>query len=265
MHYIIQNAIRFDPADYTLEQTHEPHTVVTLTVTMSRLLLFLVEKHGENVTKDDILSQVWEAHGLRASTNSLNKYISDLRQMFRALGLEDEIIATIPRVGFSISGAIVISTVSRMESEIVPIVSATPLEERRDGLRTYQYVFLFIVVLFLSGLLFYIFHPKDSDEDIYTTTQKSYPVGMIDTCPVVSLKPVADNLKARSIEITKHILAMRGRSCGNEIQYYIYFSEDVIYHQRGRVFLADCAMKDPKMGLITSCINFYGADYDTND
>lgn len=261
MHYIIHKTIRYNSHEHTLEQTDGPHMVVTLTITMSRLLLFLIEKHGKNVTKDDILSQVWEAHGLRSSTNSLNKYISDLRQMFRTLGLDDEVIVTIPRVGFSISSAIIISTVNNTEPESDSTVAENPLEERRGGLLIYRYVLLFIVLLLLSGMLFYIFNSTGND-DIYTVVQKTYPVGMIDTCPVISLKPVAENIKSRSIEITRHILDMRGRSCGAGIQYYIFYSEDVIYHQRGRVFLADCPMRDRKVGRLASCVNFYGVDYE---
>jgi len=265
VHYIIHKAIRYNSHEHTLEQTDGPHMVVNLTITMSRLLLFLIEKHGENVTKDDILSQVWEAHGLRSSTNSLNKYISDLRQMFRTLDLDDEVIVTIPRVGFSISSSIIISTVNNTEPESDSTVIENLLKERSDGLLISRYVLLFIVLLFLSGMLFYIFNSKDNSsnhDDVYTVVQETYPVGMIDTCPVVSLKPVAENIKSRSIEITRHILEMRGRSCEDGIQYYIFYSEDVIYHQPGRAFLADCPMKDRKMGRLASCINFYGVDYE---
>ncbi|MCS3430976.1 winged helix-turn-helix domain-containing protein [Klebsiella sp. BIGb0407] len=264
MHYIIDKTLRFNSDNHTLEQTNEPHAVVTLTITMSRLLLFLIEKHGENVTKDDILSQVWEAHGLRASTNSLNKYISDLRQMFRTLGLNDEIIVTIPRVGFSVPAAI-ISAANNSEPEGDLAVAEKTVEESGDSVSTYQYILLFVAILFLSGLLFYVFHSENNDEDSFVTFQQTYPIGMIDNCPVVALKPIAENLKSRNMDITRHILGKLGISCEEESLYYVRFSDDVIYHQPGRVFLADCSIRDRTVGTLSSCFNYYGTDYATNN
>ena len=265
MHYIIDKTIIFNSDEHTLEQTHDQHTVVTLTVTMSRLLLFLIEKQGENVTKDDILSLVWEAHGLRASTNSLNKYISDLRQTFRTLGLNAEIIVTIPRLGFSVPSAIIISSMNSSEPESDSVVTEEYVEASGNSTSTYQYVLLFMAVLFLSGLLFYVFYPKNNNEESFVTLQQTYPIGMIDHCPVVALKPIAENLKARNMEITKHILKKLSISCEDESLYYIRFSDDVIYYQPGRVFLADCSMRDWKAGTLSSCYNYYGTDYETND
>lgn len=265
VHYIIDKTILFNSNEHTLEQTHEPHTVVTLTMTMSRLLLFLVTKHGESVTKDDILSQVWEAHGLRASTNSLNKYISDLRQTFRTLGLNGEIIVTIPRLGFSVPTAITISAVNNAELASDSVAEDEPVEATGSSVLAYQYVLLFAVVLFLSGLIFYIFHPKNNQEDSFVIPQQTYPIGMIDNCPVVALKPIAENLKSRNMDITRHILNKLSITCEEESLYYIRFSDDVIYHQSGRVFLADCSMRNWKMGVLSSCYNYYGTDYEAND
>jgi len=265
VHYIIDKTISFNSNEHTLEQNHEPHTVVTLTVTMSRLLLFLIEKHGESVTKDDILSQVWEAHGLRASTNSLNKYISDLRQMFRTLGLDSEVIVTIPRVGFSVPTAIIISAVNNAEMESDSVATEEHVKAPNDSVFTYQYVLLFVAILFLSGLIFYVFYPKSNNEDSFVTLQQTYPIGMIGNCPVVALKPIAENLKDRNMDITRHILNKLSISCEEESLYYVRFSDDVIYHQSGRVFLADCSMRDWKLGILSSCYNYYGTDYETND
>lgn len=268
MHYIIDKKVRFNSDDHSLENIHELHTVVTLTVTMSRLLLFLVEKHGENVTKDDILSQVWEAHGLRASTNSLNKYISDLRQTFRNLGLNTEIIVTIPRQGFSVPTSISISAINNAEDSHDPVTVEAEVEEyleaSSDTVSTYQYVLLFLAFLLLSGVVFYVFHPKSSEEDSIVAIQQTYPIGRVGDCPVVALKPIAENMKARNMEITRHILNKLAISCEEESLYYVRFSDDVIYHQTGRVFLADCSIRDRKVGTLSSCFNYYGTDYETN-
>ena len=267
MHYILHNTIEFNTDELTLERLHEPFAAVTLTVTMSRLLLFLVEHHGNNVTKDDILSQVWEANGLRASTHSLNKYISELRQMFRTLGVDEEVIVTIPRVGFSIPETILISSLADAAPQSDLPLSESHSKEQGYRFKDYQFILLVIMILLLSGSLFYIlyFTADEGVSDVYTTIQKTYPVGMIETCPVVALKPIAQNLKPRNMEITRHILKKLSISCEAESLYYIRFSDDVIYHQPGRVFFADCSIRDRKVGSLSSCYNYYGLDYETND
>jgi DNA-binding winged helix-turn-helix (wHTH) protein len=45
---------------------------------------------------------VWDAYGQEASNNSLNQYLSVLRKAFRNVGLEHEIIITVPKQGFLI-------------------------------------------------------------------------------------------------------------------------------------------------------------------
>lgn len=189
MHHTIHEIIKFNTDEFTLERLHEPFSSVTMTVTMSRLLQFLIEHHGNNVTKDDILSQVWEAHGLRASTHSMNKYISELRQMFRTLGVDDEVIVTIPRVGFSIPAAVTISSPVveiRQDSLVLPELSA---KKQNYFFKNYQIILLVTMIVFFLGTLFYVFQTdiNHEEEDIYTAAQKTYPIGMIDDCPVVAL------------------------------------------------------------------------------
>lgn len=263
MHYIINNVIRFNSDEYTLEQIHEPHSSVILTATMSRLLYFLIRNQGVNVTRDDILSQVWEAHGLRASTNSLNKYISDLRQIFRTLEVEEDVIVTIPRVGFSISTGIMVTrdTVNEEDER----ESKSIVVKHNHFLGSYRFMLISFSVLFLLLWILYFVHINNSGNDDYTEKQKIYPIGMIDNCPVVALKPIAENLKSRNMEITRHILNKYGMHCEAESLYYIRFSDDVIYHNPGRVFLADCSIRNRSEGTLSSCYNYYGSDYETTD
>nr|WP_283093678.1 winged helix-turn-helix domain-containing protein [Citrobacter sp. JGM124] len=238
-----------------------------MTVTMSRLLQFLIEHHGNNVTKDEILSQVWETHGLRASTHSMNKYISELRQMFRTLGVSEEVIVTIPRVGFSIPETVMVSLlVSKGGLDDLPAPESIP-KGKSYYFNNYRVILLIAMVVFFLGALIYTFYTDTNDggEDIYTTAQETYPIGMIDACPVVALKPIAENLKPRNMEITRDILKRLSITCEAESLYYVRFSDDVIYHQPGRVFLADCSIRDRKAGSLSSCYNYYGTDYETND
>lgn len=106
MFYTINNTINFRDTDGLIWLDRDEVSSIALTTTTSRLLAFLLERQGEVVPRDEILSYVWDAHGLRSSNNSLNKYISDLRNIFRNLGYSEEIIVTVPRIGFMFSADI---------------------------------------------------------------------------------------------------------------------------------------------------------------
>ncbi|WP_260440753.1 winged helix-turn-helix domain-containing protein [Serratia marcescens] len=107
----------------------------TLTATLNRLLSTLVRNNNLVVSRDTLLTQVWEAHGQVASGNNLNNTISILRKMFAALG-EDDIIVTLPRQGFMFTAASLKTTDSLAESlPEMPIPaaaeSALPTRPRR--------------------------------------------------------------------------------------------------------------------------------------
>ena len=72
---------------------------VTMTSTLNRLLRLLIENNNVALSRDTLLSQVWEDHGKIASGNNLNNTISILRKIFASLG-ENDIIVTLPRHGF---------------------------------------------------------------------------------------------------------------------------------------------------------------------
>ncbi len=109
MIYKIQGTIHFRSDDGLIWLDED--SCVTLTATTSRLLKFLLDHREHVVYRNEILEKVWDAHGLRTSSHSLNKYISDLRAIFRNMGCVEEIIVTVPRVGFMVSASILIERV----------------------------------------------------------------------------------------------------------------------------------------------------------
>ncbi len=74
-----------------------------ITKTANRILTLLIESHGHVVEREHLLEQVWESHGLVSSNGSLNQYISILRKTLTSLTDIEDIIVSIPKVGFIIS------------------------------------------------------------------------------------------------------------------------------------------------------------------
>ena len=65
------------------------------------LLLALLERPGELVTKEDLLRRVWA--GLAVAENTLHVYLSALR---KALGPEGRLIRTVPGRGYCFAGEV---------------------------------------------------------------------------------------------------------------------------------------------------------------
>ncbi|BEM60669.1 hypothetical protein SME22J_45300 [Serratia marcescens] len=104
MRYIINNNIKYHEDRSELVSLHDDIPPIVLTATLNRLLSALVRNNNLVISRDTLLTQVWEAHGQVASGNNLNNTISILRKMFASLG-EGEIIVTLPRQGFMFTAA----------------------------------------------------------------------------------------------------------------------------------------------------------------
>ncbi|WP_431225008.1 winged helix-turn-helix domain-containing protein [Serratia sp. L9] len=113
MNYIINLTITFDPENRALVLENDIQQSVELSKPATRLLSELINNNRVNLNRDDILKSVWEDYGFSPSNASLNNHISELRKALTSLGMNKNIIFTVPRVGF------------RMDAEIHPIPSPT--------------------------------------------------------------------------------------------------------------------------------------------
>ena len=71
---------------------------VDLDVTPTQVLLALVEKAGELVSKEDLLKQVWG--GIMVSDDSLYKHVSVLRKTLQERRKDNKYIMTVPGEGY---------------------------------------------------------------------------------------------------------------------------------------------------------------------
>ena len=100
--YIINHRIRFDEKNGSLGLVDSTETEIVLPSPASRLLFVLVTNNDKILTKEEILTEVWERHGWVASNSNLYHYISIVRKSLSKLG-EEKIITTIPKVGFRLT------------------------------------------------------------------------------------------------------------------------------------------------------------------
>lgn len=102
MLFEISQSVIFSPPDATLKRSQDEQSVIKLPLPASRLLEVLLMHHGEICEREYLLTEVWDTQGLTGSNGNLNHYISVLRKYFSELGI-DNVIETIPRVGFRIT------------------------------------------------------------------------------------------------------------------------------------------------------------------
>lgn len=118
MKYIIDLIVIFNPADNSLCLQNNPSLALTLPPPATRLLLELINKSGEIITRDELLKNVWEDYGFAGSNNNLSHYISHLRKALLSLNSGMNIITTVPKIGFRLDAKIDVVLVSDEEKAV---------------------------------------------------------------------------------------------------------------------------------------------------
>ncbi len=268
MIYKINNTILFRDDDGLIWIEEDEESRYNLTATTSRLLAFLLQKQGEVLTRELILTQVWDNYGLRSSNNSLNKYISDLRCILRNLGCEEEVILTLPRVGFKISENINITLITKpyIESIVTTeqkyqhsgIITTTPVKNREK--------YSFIIFLTIGSILIAFFLIKLASQFFSSgenkpVVQKTYSLAKLDGCKVITFKDVPAEMVKTVSHVTNDIITNNNIKCTINSIIYLQVAEPVLHGDSGRVFMAHCLLNSTSRTL-SSCHNIYEVEYE---
>lgn len=274
MRYVINRTIHFRNTDGALwkEDENDPSSI-TLTATTSRLLTFLLERHGEVASRDDILESVWTAHGLRSSNNSLNKYIADLRKVFSNLELTDEVIITVPKIGFMFTREIEVDKEPSVDDdqfvegshrhEVVADADNKAKKKRSKRNISLSFLILFVGVMpaFLSGMGIGV-----KLSGIGSLPQSnSYLLGNVDGCDIYTLQQSSIDMTSVKISLAKKLIKQTGLKCLENTRVFFQPSDPVVYGYPGRVFLSRCTYNKDIPDKFAACDNFYGVNYTNED
>lgn len=127
---IIGDGLVFRPLKNTLKDVASGE-IATLNNVATQLLLYLLQNGKEISSRDEILLNVFQHNGARATDANLNQHISFLRKAITSTGHPAELIVTIPRIGFRMGD--VISIFSYRKKRKRPPES--PMLHRRRGER----------------------------------------------------------------------------------------------------------------------------------
>jgi tetratricopeptide (TPR) repeat protein len=113
-------------------------------------LLFLLERRGEVVSRDEILRTVWGA-GVHVETNSLERQISDLRKILDEGNGGKSHIETVPKRGYRFTAAVV-----ETGADTVPDAP----EASRSGLRLRMLLGAALLAILVALFLYAPWHPR---------------------------------------------------------------------------------------------------------
>ncbi len=98
---------------------------------------------------------MWDDYGLQASNNNLNQCLSTLRRIIKSMGIDKNIIETIPKVGLIIASDVTIEEISIKQDEPELSQNAKKNYFKKVNI-TYVLIALVIILAVTTGV--HIFH-----------------------------------------------------------------------------------------------------------
>lgn len=248
MKYLIDRLVVFNTDDGTL---HLPSSedVIRLALPAARLLETFLSSEGSELTREYLLETVWDKHGLHASGNNLNQYVSILRRNLSLLGCH-ELIITLPKLGFRLNAAISIEV---LETDSV---SPEPSPSIVTPSGHFQRLFFIgsIIITLLAGVAIGLFYYNETNNSATVLHEQH------SECDIYYLKHISDDEKKEALRRIMSIMKDNGIQCKkNDV--VIYNSEASLSDKvESREVLSYChAGKDR---IVISCDNFYRYRWD---
>ncbi|WP_353142673.1 winged helix-turn-helix domain-containing protein [Enterobacter sp.] len=268
MVFVIDNRVFYRSEDGAIWPSGDEGSTVILTLTMKRLLTCLLEKHGQVLTRNELLDNVWDAHGLRSSNHTLNKYISELRKHFVQLGITNECITTVPRVGFMFNSDIDVRDITEYsiadgrlkeieQSEVITLVHRTALVGKYRAL----HYTLALIVLLISATLVVPGLVTPSKDLMEIKQINPHFLFNYDTCPVYTIQSNSASLSEQKKELFLELANSSHIQCLEGTSFLYQVSESYLYGNKGRAFISRCTQKNNNY---ISCLNNYWSGYERN-
>lgn len=231
--YIINKQIDFFPSTGTLKII-DSELEINLPIPASCLLLTLITTNSDLIKREFIFDKVWEQYGIAASNSNLNHYIGILRKSFHHLGLEEELIITVPKLGFTLNKNIEINYYIEKQN------------------KSTLYTILFSVISSLTITLIFINnHLHSNNEEM--TYEKS---GHYKQCEIFFNK----ELKSRDLKVTTEFIERKidtlKINCNKNHNIIIFdyenHTETLNFNLSNNFFIAHCFKKEKTFNNCTS-------------
>ncbi|QFI55597.1 winged helix-turn-helix domain-containing protein [Aeromonas simiae] len=261
MRYLIANAVIYDSEAGVLSAYDDPETEEKkLTPTANRILRLLIESYGRAVTREELLTNVWESQGQTASNSSLNQYVSILRKTFATFSSLDGVIVSVPRLGFTISGSISVETLPEQapSSTPSPVPEPAPMtltsgqRKKRRERRWVENLMLMVACSVFGVSLYIAMHHSDA---LYENTIE---FGKLDKCTLYAYTKLPVDVAHRIQQSLDDIYPELPRKCQQRNAKVIFSAQRMVYYgEEGKIFMAYCPQEDAESVFYCSNKYFY--------
>jgi len=263
MRYNINARFIYDATDGTLTRPESTEPDSQLSLTASALFYFFLRNTGI-ISREEVLTKVWDDNGLTSSNSNLNQYLSMLRKTFRYYGI-DNIIVSVSRGYLQLNPDVLIERVDELpvqppvtpefepvrvapESSSIEEESRPPNTLHARGMCWYMAgiclltISLLLVVLSLTGV------------------KKSHPIALTQItdskCELLASDEMLRSVTTRAY--ATHFDEVRQRlnvACKPGERFLFFYGDRLETNGLGRVFLAHCAMH--KDNPFSYCDNYF--------
>lgn len=219
MIFHINNNVLYDEEENTLSHIDNAATKIVLLRPSARLLSLFIRNNNVLLMRERLLNDVWVEHGLKASNNNLNNYVSGLRKSLAQFG-EETLIVTYPRQGFKFTADIIqeINSKGGEESDrnnpVEDAVLGNPIgvtEKQNSATRSFRHLamaFFACLVPFAAIVLYQ-----------NATRISMYPLGDYDRCQIYSM-----NSGSGTLPQIRQSIQRAGFNCRSKADVYYYDS-----------------------------------------
>ena len=224
MFFICNNSLLFDPEAHAISLVGQPESVLTLSAPAVRLLQEFIKHKGHDLSREELITRVWEEFGFTPSGNNLNKAVSELRKSFQSLGEGHEFIVTVPRYGFRFDAEVIFQPGENIPSvDPQPSVAPQEVKPQRASMKKWAIV----AVLIVAALGTRIFIPAKLKPVKEKIARCSIWIINDHGRPLV-LSKLAERLEANNV------------ACGREEYDIYYFSARFTISAADEVFIGAC-------------------------
>ncbi|HEI8819801.1 TPA: winged helix-turn-helix domain-containing protein [Serratia marcescens] len=215
MIFIINDIVLYNEEDGTLAHIDNASNKIALLKPSARLLSMFIRNNNNLLLRERLLNEVWVEHGLKASNNNLNNYVSGLRKSLAQCGTED-IIVTYPRQGFKFSAISIHETDSNQgkykkdHKNTLETTTILPPENKQPGIRRSLQRLIMIMAACLVPFAAIVLYQNSTRINVY-------PLGSYGNCQIYSM-----TLGRGDLGQIKRVIQRAGLSCQTRADVYYY-------------------------------------------
>ncbi|ENZ5481024.1 hypothetical protein P805_03138 [Serratia marcescens BIDMC 44] len=235
MFFMLSNALIFDPDTQKISLPGQPDSAVTLSSPAVRLLLEFIRNRGEELSRETLITRVWQDFGYTPSGNNLNKAVSEIRKAFQSLGVHVSPIVTVPGKGFYFDADVVGQKHPAKTAAIEPVPppkTTKPLKKRLSFSTPRPYCLAALLVSTLMGVGYFL-----SEYAMKSSKTIKLPNEKFEQCTVWRI-----NAPERPIALSKLpiLLSENNLDCQRDKYEIYYFSTRFPLTNADEIFIGFC-------------------------